>query len=143
MNICLAIKEMKVKVTGITLNQSTLQFANIGETANLEATVLPEDAANKKVKWTSSNESVCIVSHGMVFAIGKGTCVIIATTEDGGYIATCIVTVTSATGISSAKENDEKIFQIYDVNGTKQAYLKKGINIIQFTDGSSRKVLLK
>lgn len=139
----LAIKEMKVKVTGITLNQSTLQFANIGETANLEATVLPEDAANKKVKWTSSNESVCIVSNGMVVAVGMGTSVVIATTEDGGFMAVCIVTVTSATGISSVEQNDGMMFQIYDINGLKQKQLQKGINIIQFKDGSRKKVLIK
>lgn len=137
------IIEEEKHVKGITLNYNSYELDYIGESFYIEAMVVPDDATNKDVKWTSSNESVCIVSHGMVFAIGKGTCVIIATTEDGGYIATCVVTVTSATGISSAKENDEKIYQIYDVNGTKQAYLKKGINIIQFTDGSSRKVLLK
>ena len=139
----LAIKEMKVAVTGIALNHSSLQFEHIGETANLEATVLPENAANKKVNWTSSNPSVCIVSNGMVVAVGMGTSVVIATTEDGGFMAVCVVTVTSATGISSVEQNDGMTFQIYDINGMRRKQFQKGINIIQFKDGSKRKVLIK
>ncbi len=139
----LAIKEMKVAVTGIALNHSSLQFEHIGETAKLEATVLPEDAANKNIKWTSSNPSVCIVSNGMVVAVGMGTSVVIATTEDGGFMAVCVVTVTSATGISSVEQNHGMMFQIYDINGLKQKQLQRGINIIQFKDGSRKKVLIK
>ena len=139
----LAIKEMKVSVTGITLNQSTLQFDYIGEIANLEATVLPEDAANKNIRWKSSDESVCIVSNGMIVAVGMGTSVVIATTEDGGFMAVCVVTVTSATGISSVEQNNEKLLQFFDINGVKRAQLQKGINIIQFKDGTKKKVFVR
>ncbi len=132
-----------VPVQGITLNNSTLQFEYIGETAYLEATILPEDAANKNIRWTSSNESVCVVSNGMIVTVGMGTSVVIATTEDGGFMAVCIVTVTSATGISSVGQNDGMMFQIYDINGLKQKQLQKGINIIQFKDGTKRKVFIK
>ena len=140
---CVVTVTQPVAVTGIVLNSSSLQFDYIGETANLEATVLPENAANKKVNWTSSNPSVCIVSNGMVVSVGMGTSVVIATTEDGGFMAVCVVTVTSATGISSVEQNDGMMFQIYDINGLKQKQLQKGINIIQFKDGSRRKVLIK
>ena len=140
---CEVTVSIPVPVTGVTLNQSSLQFDYIGEIANLEATVLPENADNKKVKWTSSNESVCIVSNGMVVAVGMGTSVIIATTEDGGFMAVCVVTVTSATGLSSVEQDDEMMFQIYDINGMKRKQPQKGINIIRNSDGTTRKVLVK
>ena len=139
----LAIKEMKVPVRGITLNQSTLQLDYIGETTNLEATVLPDNATNKKVRWTSSDESVCIVSNGMVVSVGMGTSVVIATTEDGGYMAVCIVTVTSATKISSVEQNDGMMFQIYDFSGIKREQPQKGVNIIRNANGTTKKVLMR
>ena len=79
-------------VTGIKLNYNTYQLNGIGDSFTLEATILPDDASNNNIKWSSSDESVCIVSRGQVIAVGTGTCVIIANTEDGGYIATCTVT---------------------------------------------------
>lgn len=81
-------------VTGISLNQSTCELNEMGESFNLEVTLIPNDASNKNIRWTSSDESVCIVSQGKVVAVGFGTCFIIATTEDGGYMATCEVEVT-------------------------------------------------
>ena len=91
-------------VTGITISQPTIQFTNIGENIQLEATVLPEDASNKEVTWTSSNESVCMVANGMVVATGYGTAVVMAITKDGGFMASCSVIVEketiSVTGIT-------------------------------------------
>lgn len=140
---CEVTVSIHVPAIGVILNQSSLQFDCIGETAYLEAIVLPEDAANKKVRWTSSNESVCVVSNGMVVAVGMGTSVVIATTEDGGFMAVCVVTVTSATGISSVEQNDGMMFQIYDINGMKRKQPQKGINIIRYSDGTSNKLLVK
>ena len=80
-------------VTGITLDKTECTMAEIGQSEQLEATVLPEDANNKTVNWKSSDESVCYVSNGKLVATGYGTCIIIATTEEGGFMATCKVTV--------------------------------------------------
>lgn len=84
-------------VTGITISQPTIQFTNIGENIQLEVTVLPEDASNKEVTWTSSNESVCMVANGMVVATGYGTAVVMAITKDGGFMASCSVIVEKET----------------------------------------------
>lgn len=129
-------------VTGVNIDKSTITLEGIGATATLTSTIIPEGASNTEVKWTSSNESICIVSNGTVVAVGEGTCVIIATTEDGGYIATCTVTVTNATGISSI-QNDGISFQIYDTNGAKRANFQRGVNIIRFADGTMKKILIK
>lgn len=65
--------------------------------------MLPHDATNKNVRWSSSNPSVAIVSKGNVVCVGYGTAVILATTEDGGFMATCVVNV--ASGIEGIENN--------------------------------------
>lgn len=66
------------------------------ETKELTATVYPTDAANKNVTWTSSNNDIATVDDkGLVTANAVGTATITATTEDGGYTDTCVVTVTN------------------------------------------------
>ena len=90
-----------IPVTGVSLNYSTYTLKGIGESVQLVATVLPNNAVNKSVVWTSSNESVCEVVNGNVVAVGAGSATITATTVDGGYTAQCVVTVTiPVTGVS-------------------------------------------
>ena len=84
-------------VTGVTLSQNSYRLTNIGENIQLEATVQPEDASNKEVKWSSSDESVCIVANGKVVATGFGTAVVMAITADGGFMATCAIIVEKET----------------------------------------------
>jgi len=98
------VTEAVVPVTGVSLNNTTLGIVE-GNTAQLTAIVAPVDATNKNTAWTSSNEAVATVSQtGVVTAVAVGTAVVTATTEDGGFTATCSITVTSAsvpvTGIS-------------------------------------------
>ena len=82
-------------VTGVTLSENSLAL-NAGGSAQLTATVLPTNAANKNVVWTSADPAVATVSaDGLVSAVGNGQTVITVTTEDGGYTDTCTVTVTT------------------------------------------------
>lgn len=134
---------VKQPATGIGIDNTSYQLNQIGASFILNATVSPEDATNKNVKWKSSNESVCIVSNGQVVAVGEGVCVIIATAEDGGFMATCTVTVSDATAISSVEATDGDNIQVFDINGTKVSGLKQGINIIRFADGTKKKVFVK
>lgn len=71
----------------------------VGETQNLSVTVLPENATNKSVTWSSSNQSVVTVSStGKVSAVGEGTATIIATAADGsGVKGTFEISVTAPT----------------------------------------------
>ena len=84
-----------VKVSNITLNQSSLTLTSKGQTASLTATVSPGNAANKSITWSSSNSSVATVSaNGTVTAVANGTADITATAADGsGVSAKCSVTV--------------------------------------------------
>ena len=81
-----------VPVTGITLNKTTMELTE-GDDVVLTATVLPEDATNKKVTWISSDETVATVKDGKVTALKPGTAKITVKTEDGGKTAECQVTV--------------------------------------------------
>ena len=85
-----------VKVTGVTLNSTSLTLTE-GESQTLSATVSPQDAANKKVIWSTSNASVASVDNGgKVTASAAGSATITVTTDDGGKTATCTVTVKAA-----------------------------------------------
>ena len=81
-----------VAVSSVTLNQTTA-IMNIGDTLILQATVLPENADNKVVTWLSDNPAVATVKNGKLTAVSEGTTNVIVTTQDGGKIAICAVTV--------------------------------------------------
>ena len=89
-----------VSATGVTLSQTELSLVK-GATATLTATVVPSDATNQKVRWSSNNTAVAIVENGTVTAVSGGNATITVTTEDGNHTATCEVTVTvSATDVT-------------------------------------------
>lgn len=129
-------------VTGINLNYATYKLEGIGDMVQLEATITPEDATNKKINWKSSNENVCVVSNGKVVAVGYGTAVIIAITADGGHMATCTIVVEDATGINEINTTNEEV-KIYDVQGRPSTLKTKGVKIIRFADGTSMKIVIK
>ena len=83
-----------VPVTGVTLEPSSLTLGP-GERRALTATVLPADASVKAVMWSSSDPDAVYVSEsGEVVALAEnGSSTITATTKNGGFTATCEVTV--------------------------------------------------
>ena len=86
-----------VAVTGITLDQTTLELKE-GQSATLSATITPENATDKTVTWSSSDETIATVSStGTVSAVKEGSATITVTTKDGNKTATCTVTVTKDT----------------------------------------------
>ena len=113
-------------VTGVTLAESTYTMETIGESVQLTATVLPEDASNKTLNWSSSNNAVCMVSNGKVVAVGNGVAVIIATSEDGGFMAYCTVTVKDISGIDGVISDKSVSGSVYDVTGRKIESPRKG-----------------
>ena len=95
---------VNVPVTGVSLDKTSLTM-NVGDTQSLTATVTPSNAADKSVTWSSSNTSVATVSSsGVVTAKGGGTATVTVMTNDGGWTATCAVTViVPVTGVSLNK----------------------------------------
>lgn len=91
-----------VNVTSIELDETSLALM-VSERATLTATILPDNATMKSVKWTSSDEEVATVSGGEVVAVGEGTATITATSvADDAISATCTVTVTAKTAPEGA-----------------------------------------
>ena len=81
------------KVTGVTLDRTELELM-VGDNEYLNATITPSFAENQYVYWESDNEDVATVNYyGKVTAVGEGKATITVTTEDGGYTASCMVTV--------------------------------------------------
>ena len=97
-----------ISVTGVTISQTTLELTE-GDTQTLTAEVLPSNADNKTVSWTSSQAVIASVQDGVVTAHKVGTATVIVTTADGGKIATCEVAV------------KEKIYSVQSVSLNKTA----------------------
>jgi len=82
-----------VPVTGIELDYSTMNI-NVGESFQLAATVLPENASNNVVTWKSSDSSIATVSEGYVTGVKGGKANIIAiSVENSSISASCSVSV--------------------------------------------------
>ena len=83
-----------VLVNTIVLNTAEAEIT-IGEKIQLETTIIPNDATNKSVTWSTTNEAVAIVdNNGMVSGVGVGTCQIKVTANDGsGRTSSCTVKV--------------------------------------------------
>lgn len=74
-------------VSGIVLDKEELVLSEIGQPYQLLASVLPEDATNKRVKWSSFNENVCrVYADGSVVAVANGESIVMAETVDGGFL---------------------------------------------------------
>lgn len=82
-----------VAVTGVTVTPAS-QEVQVGKSTTFIATVIPDNATNKKVTWTSSDESVATVNEdGVVTGVKAGTATITATTVDGGITGTATIEV--------------------------------------------------
>ena len=104
-------------VTGVTLDKTELTLP-LGETATLVATVAPEDAIDKSLIWETSSKAVSVDSLGVIKADTVGSATITVTTVDGGYTATCKVTVPEPI---NADVKVEKLWEIAIDNKTANA----------------------
>ena len=98
---CEVVVTAPVPAASVTLSQTELILRK-GATAKLTATVLPTDATNKKVRWSSNNTAVAIVESGTVAALSAGNATITVTTEDGNHTATCSVAVEATSAVEDA-----------------------------------------
>ena len=103
-----------VSVTGVTLNKNSTMIEE-GETEQLTETVAPSNATDKSVTWSTSNSSVATVSNGLVTAVSPGSANITVTTTDGGYTATCAVTVTAVVKTTYALATSLEVGKTYVV----------------------------
>ncbi len=87
-----SVKALKVDVESIVLVPSALDL-EVGKSAVLKATVLPEDATDKSLRWESTDDNVATVNdYGIVKAVGPGACFVYAISSDGRVRAGCSIT---------------------------------------------------
>ena len=101
-----SIQVAPISVTGVTVSPTSGSIA-VSETLTLTATVAPEDATNKAVTWSSSDDTIATVENGVVTGVAAGNATITVTTVDGGFTATCEITVTTpVTGVTVSPTTD-------------------------------------
>ncbi|MDR1563469.1 MAG: Ig-like domain-containing protein [Oscillospiraceae bacterium] len=100
-----------IPVTGVSVNKTSITLQR-NEEAIITATVVPENAANKNILWTSSNSAVATVdANGIVTARGVGSAVITVSTVDGNFTATTNINVGPilAKGVTFLPEGAEHV----------------------------------
>jgi hypothetical protein len=108
----------KVSVKSVSVMPESMTLISGGATGTIQVTVTPSNATNKSVTWSSSDTSVATVANGVVTSAAAGTATITVTTKDGGYKATCTVTVLDAE-LMQAKEAAEAAMSAYLAAGGK------------------------
>ena len=88
------VRPKQISVTGIKLDLTSAEMTE-GNELQLNVTIIPENATNKNVTWTTSSSSVASVSDGKVTALKAGNATIIATSKDGGKTAACEIVVSA------------------------------------------------
>lgn len=90
-------KTKSIPVTGVKLDKNEITI-EVGETAQLKATVEPENATNKAYRFMSSNrEFVAVNEEGKVTGVKAGSANAVVQTEDGKHEASCKVNVVEKT----------------------------------------------
>lgn len=94
-----------VAVESITVSPDQMTIV-LGQSLQLAVTIIPDNATDKTVVWTSSEESVATVSTtGLVQALAEGTATIRATSMDGKVSGECTVTVSAAENIAGSRQD--------------------------------------
>lgn len=120
-----------VGATGVSLNKNDAEIKN-GEQLQLEAKVAPNNAANKKVTWESSDSSIASVDeNGLVTANAEGKATIKVTTLDGGHTAECEVSVLPSDSeleveVKIATNPEDAIIFLTDIDGNRILPLENG-----------------
>lgn len=107
-------------ISGVSLDQTQLNLLVTQKPVQLKATLA--GSSNKTfndVTWTSSNPAVATVENGLVTPVDVGDCTITVKTLDGGYTATCAVTVRADYSVLEAKYAEYQIL----VNQAKGQYI--------------------
>ena len=95
-----------VSVTGVTVDPTSVTLST-GGTQQLTPTVTPANATNKSVTYSSNANSVATVSNtGLITAVAHGSATITVTTADGGFTATCTVTVLNLGSVTFVAATD-------------------------------------
>ena len=136
--------EVITHVKGLHIEPASLTFKKLGDTFKLRAVVVPSNATDATITWSCATTDVCnVLEDGTVTAVGEGLAVILASSNDGHFPATCIVKVDTSTGIDIQTIDYAKDTQIYSIEGKQLSKLQKGVNIVRTKKGQVRKVIVR
>lgn len=146
----ITVEEEYVPVTGITLSQTSADELHAGDTLQLTATVLPENATNQNVTWSSSSD-IMTVENGLVTVVGLGSATITAQSNDDPTIkASCEITTVEGFAVypktysMKVGETAEIPYFIYPEaeNANITIETEEGIEVVSH-DTTNRKIVIK
>ena len=112
-----------IAVSAVAVSPTTATV-KVGESVTLSATITPDDATDKTITWSSSDEKVATVDAGKVTGVTEGTATITATTKDGNKTATCAVTVSNEAPSSKEVILEGEITSDLTLNAADKNYMK-------------------
>lgn len=117
-------------VTGIRISEKLIDLG-MGYKKQITATVMPDDATDKSVEWTSENPEIAAVSdNGTITGKSYGRTVVTAATTDGGYTAKCVVRV-KPIDVFDATGNNEFVLSNTDSETKLVSSTAKGMSLEQ------------
>lgn len=127
-----------IPVSEIILNQSIIDIL-IGNKANLQVNIIPNNASNKTLSWESLDSSIASVEDGEVTANSIGTTTVIVRSNDGfGAFSECKINVVDDSGIEDIVFDNNTEVKVYSLTGLclyegliKYVNLKSGLYIIK------------
>ena len=134
------------KVTSISFSTTSYTITSVNQTPSFREKISPSNAANKSVKWTSSDENVAKVSTiGVIKPVKNGTCKIIATTTDGTNLSASIdITVDiKATKITLDKTNINLTNEKYSDKITAKIEPSEASDKVKYTSSNEKVAKVK
>ena len=134
------------KVKSISFSTTSYTITSVNQTPSFRAIISPSNAANKSIKWTSSDENVAKVStNGVIKPVKSGTCKIIATTTDGTNLSASIdITVDiKATKITLDKTNINLTNEKYSDKITAKIEPSEASDKVKYTSSNEKVAKVK
>lgn len=124
------VRKVNIKVSDITLDKKKINLS-YGQTEKITVLLLPTNATNKEIEWSSSNNKLVTVNNGVVKAVADldGTAIITAKSVDSGKEVTAEVIVKKniikVTGVKISNSSDKNLY----LNSKNDKNLKLTANI--------------
>lgn len=120
--LTLSYQEPIIHTTSIALDKTKLKM-EVGDSQQIKASVLPNNATNQNIVWRSTSPSVATVKDGLITAVSAGTASIVASSEDGVISAVCEVTVMPVNEGFEYRILEDKSAEITKFTGTEKDVL--------------------
>lgn len=129
------LNKNRIRATAISINPTSIS-GEVGEKFSLTATITPSNAVNMPIEWSCSGDEAIVDNEGNVEIMKPGFCIITARTTDGSNItAQCAVNESATSNALELFEEDDKYYDIFDINGLIIQRQAKREDIIRLPSG--------